>query len=905
MISSRAKNGLIRIIDYIGKHKYVAYSFLFFIMLVLMHARHVYWGTGLIWAVDGVEQQYPFFIAEGRWLREVIQNLFSGQLLVPQWTMDTGYGAEYMGVLLNTIGNPFNLLSIFSTSATAEFVLTVSVILQLYFSGIAFLRYCTYRRFDAFSSVLGAVVYVFSGYTVLIFKQLFMLYPLVLAPIVLQGIDRVFDKRSPILFIVSQALCALYSVTMVYAVDLLLVVYCIVRYILLDEPKSALGFVKWFFKILGFIALGLLVAGILIAPSVVMLMGQSRLALERPANFFYSFSYYFGLLSGLLYPESVGVDCYYGYAPIGVFGIFALFVTREKGDKQSATMIVMLITMVFIIMLPMLGRLFNGFAYPNNRWIWAMSLLIGLIVAYILPKIEHIDAPKCRLLVIVSLLFGMMETFLLFNSFSLYFCVSLALFFLLLLSYIVLTKNHSMHLWRFAAFVSVPLWCASVFLFWTWMPSEDMEWNETYEVMESESPVQLLEAIDWDDGYCFHYDGVGYDARRNACLALGIPGSSFYNSLYNSLIDKYHDALGLTSSDFNFSYHNFGGRTALEALAGVKYYLAADEIKYREVPSLYSDVISRQSIDDVDYSLIEASSSLPIAFRYDQSISEDSFYDLSMVQRQEALLQGVVVEESGVDARTLDYSMLETPAWFGDLPPEDGQIEIEDVNVPIIIHVFIPAGKTAYLELVDFEGVDWANASSDFVVLTLESGDASGGVWQRYPSSSLYSGKNDWTINLRKSDYDRSEIAIYLSSPGAYRYSSLNIVLEDDVKAAEKVSTLSLGNCENVLFSGNSIVGDVDMGSKEGFIFFRVPYSQGWTATVDGLPVAIERANVAFMAVWMEKGLHEVQLQYSTPGLSVGIIMTVLGLIGTALVELFRRSRQNSPRGNNETGSLC
>ena len=894
-----SKSNTVRIIDVIAHHRYMAYSVLFLVMLVCMQLRHIYWGTGLIWCVDGVEQQYPVFIAEGRWLRELGQNLLSGQLSVPQWTMNTGYGADYIGVLLPSLGNPFNLLSVFATPATAELFLTIAVVLQLFLAGVVFIWYCDYWRFDAFSSVIGASVYVFSGYTALVYSQLFMLYPLVLAPLTLLGVDRIFDKRSPVLFIVSQALCALYSITMIYAADLLLVVYCIARYLLLDEPKCAAGFTKWFLKILGNVFLGLLISCVLIVPTVLMLMGQGRLGLERPFDLLYDASYYSNTFSGLIYPVSVGADCFYGYAPIAIFGILALFITREKGEKIPIALSTMLITMVVILALPLLGRLYNGFAYPNNRWVWALSLAIGLTVVYTLPKIETMNKAKRRTFIVLCLVFGIAEAILLATGFSWYFGAALFTFALLLLAYIMLTGEHDVQLWRLAVLVSLPLWCISVFWFWSvLLPSEDMDWGETYEITESESPVQMLKDIDWDNGSCYHYDGVGYDSRRNACLALGIPGSSFYSSYYNSLVDMYHDELGLTSSDLNFSFIGFQGRTALEALAGVKYYLVADGVDER-VPSLYADTIARGSNNGINYSLREASASLPVAFQYRQQISASSFDSLSMVEKQEALLQGMVVEQNGIDAKTLDFSMLERPSWSSSLLPEGGEIEVVNADEPIIVDVQIPAGKVAYLELKDFESDDWAlkdterYTASPSVYITCESGEIVNGILQYYPTSHLYAGKSDWTVNLGETDYDRNEIKIWFSSIGTYRYSSFDIVLEDDVSAAEKVKALSAGACEDVLYNGNDIEGSVDMDINGGSVFFRVPYSQGWAATVDGHPVSVDRANIAFMSIRVESGLHVVRLHYSTPGLGIGSLLTVIGIIGTVLVGLMQRRRQD------------
>ena len=75
----------------------------------------------------------------------------------------------------------------------------------------------------------------------------------------------------------------------------------------------------------------------------------------------------------------------------------------------------------------------------------------------------------------------------------------------------------------------------------------------------------------------------------------------------------------------------------------------------------------------------------------------------------------------------------------------------------------------------------------------------------------------------------------------------------------------------------------------------RIPFGAGWSATIDGAPAALLRANVGFMAVRLPVGDHEVRLTYETPLLRAGAACTVAGVAATcALHGSWRRrvSRQ-------------
>jgi hypothetical protein len=64
---------------------------------------------------------------------------------------------------------------------------------------------------------------------------------------------------------------------------------------------------------------------------------------------------------------------------------------------------------------------------------------------------------------------------------------------------------------------------------------------------------------------------------------------------------------------------------------------------------------------------------------------------------------------------------------------------------------------------------------------------------------------------------------------------------------------------------------------KERLVFFSVPYEDGWSATVNGEAAEIIEVNVGFMAVRVPEGESTIRFTYRTPGLTLGIGMTLGG----------------------------
>ena len=62
---------------------------------------------------------------------------------------------------------------------------------------------------------------------------------------------------------------------------------------------------------------------------------------------------------------------------------------------------------------------------------------------------------------------------------------------------------------------------------------------------------------------------------------------------------------------------------------------------------------------------------------------------------------------------------------------------------------------------------------------------------------------------------------------------------------------------------------------NKNLVFFSVPYDEGWSATVNGRKVDIEKVNAGFMAVPVDSGRSVIEFTYTTPMLDKGILITL------------------------------
>jgi hypothetical protein len=87
---------------------------------------------------------------------------------------------------------------------------------------------------------------------------------------------------------------------------------------------------------------------------------------------------------------------------------------------------------------------------------------------------------------------------------------------------------------------------------------------------------------------------------------------------------------------------------------------------------------------------------------------------------------------------------------------------------------------------------------------------------------------------------------------------------------------------------------DVD---EPGYLVLLDSYDEGWSATVDGEAVTVQRANASFRAVPVPAGRSTVVFRYETPGLAAGLALaglTVVAAGGAAGASVLRRRRARS-----------
>ena len=102
--------------------------------------------------------------------------------------------------------------------------------------------------------------------------------------------------------------------------------------------------------------------------------------------------------------------------------------------------------------------------------------------------------------------------------------------------------------------------------------------------------------------------------------------------------------------------------------------------------------------------------------------------------------------------------------------------------------------------------------------------------------------------------------------------------------------------------TGNQSARVAVQAPTAGIVLIRIPWDPHWTATVDGEPVEVLKADGFLLAVAVQQGSHEVVIAYRNGSIGIGLILTLLflaAILAPAVVGRFRASRKQ-PRASSQ-----
>ncbi|MBQ7595057.1 MAG: YfhO family protein, partial [Clostridia bacterium] len=158
------------------------------------------------------------------------------------------------------------------------------------------------------------------------------------------------------------------------------------------------------------------------------------------------------------------------------------------------------------------------------------------------------------------------------------------------------------------------------------------------------------------------------------------------------------------------------------------------------------------------------------------------------------------------------------------------------------------------------------------------------------PDDTFAFGKTDYLVNIGYSETAANTIEINFPVQGVYSFDSVSISCVPMDDYTSKVDALRADSLQNVKFGTNKVEGTLS-ASADKVLCVAIPYSEGWSAYVDGEETPVFKANEQYIGLNVSQGEHTVELHYSRPWKNLGFASTALGIVLLPVYILFEKRR--------------
>lgn len=862
---------------------YAFYTILFIIITPIIFFSFFLEKKSLIWNNDGLRQHYIAFMHFGNWGRQIIRSiLFDHKFQIPLWDFQVGYGSDIITTFhYYTIGDPLNLLSVFVPEQYAEYLYQALILIRFYLSGLSYVYFCREMKKERIGTLAGAFQYVFCGFLLFAgIRHPFFINPMIYLPLLLTGSERIFQKKKPTLFIFMVFLSAISNFYFFYMLVFAVCFYVAVRFFSLRHSRFLKELCSIVFRFFGYSCIGLSMSSVILLPVLLQFFSTNRNTSSQNYTMLYRPGYYVNLVLSVLTADKIGNWTMLGFSTVSILAIFTLFTIKNKYKTLKITFCIMSI----MLCVPFFGKALNGFSYIANRWCFIYAALISYILTTVWEDIMRLKKIFRRIL-----WSGCFCYFILFIAYKENNSQKIIIGLILLSSLILLEIKRNVRLTSCCMFcLSLIHICVNAFFLYGSHGNNYMsQFADIHKAYENITicPAKALQCSvpsENSNQMFFRYETDDF-TNVNASTVIGEHGLSYYWSLENSHISDYLMDMSIKSF-IVFNYRDLDHRTYLDALAGVKYFIRTNS---NVIPYGYQYLGSVSLSGQKKYEIYENTYALPLGYTYKSYIPIDDYNKMSPQKRQEALMQGIVLETDEKDNfghipqakpvfthKSVDYSIQNSKNL--SIAP-DGSFDVKKEGASVTLSFNGLDGCETYLFLKG-TSVRMKNLFTNDITLNISSDESSNTMRHMTDSHKNYKGQSDYLVCLGYHEKAQKNITITFPKKGTYFFKDIEIICQPMKNYSSQTAALKEDILEQETIETNKVYGSIRL-SEDKILCLSIPYSRGWSAFVDGKKAELLKANRMYMALPLAKGEHTIELRYKTPGLSAGITFILIGCI--------------------------
>ena len=851
------------------KTYWLKYTLLFCIILVVVFFPFWLKGNSLVNLADGYNQYYPIWTYAGKYFRECLQGN------IKEFDFSIGYGEGIIPYLnYYGFGDIFLLLSVFFSEKWSALGFSLTVVLKIYFCGVTFSNYAKRHIIDKRFILLGAIAYAFSQAALVNGLEFWQnLNPMIWLPMILAGTEEVVERcekektEISIKMIIGLFLLAISGFYYLYMVTIVTIIYAIVYWKICVKNTAIENsdFITILRNGLLNYLIGLLLSCIILLPSIWGYMESTRTVREyKPAGFFlYDISEIIELIKNIFvsraWQSSLGI-------PIMVFlGTFVLKTTKNIFRCWK----VLFLALMLLYFTPLTGTVMNGFSYSTNRWTFFIQFFAAILLAGGMSWGREINRINARIAFIViacvcicNVISDEISLGNLFRNFV-YAVIILVNFWLIY--QISREKNKKISLKYIYAMTVFNVLINGVFITWPVAIGGDGYSANfcSYKFLSEENKNTIPE----NDSNQFARKDLQEGSLGYAMLN-SVNGSTEYFSILNKNIFDFYMEMQISPGIRSASHilKGLDSRKVLQSLLSVDY--------YQEYES--EDLEKSEQKQNTD--------SISLGTLYSDYLEREDFEQYNIFKKMDCLTETIVLErdlngfEKYTDENESLFKKIDMNISYENMLQENREWNVnEESRITLSFDdTILENPGELYVRITGLKNLDTSLA--DIFV-----GNKS--IQVRNQNEPYYIGTNDFLIHVKKPE--NGKIHIEFQNTGKFECSNIEVFWYPLDNFYKNINGLKKNSIKNIRIENNQISGEVE-AHKDSVLFLNIPKSIGWSAKVDGIEEEILKADIAFMAIPVSEGVHQIVLEYKTPGLRVGIFFSVSGLV---LLVLLKKSR--------------
>lgn len=785
-------------------------------------------GDRCILHIDMYHQYCPFFT-------EMMDKLKTGGSFFYSWNV--GLGADFVSLYAYYLASPLNWLLILCPRAYVIEFMTILVVLKIALCGLTFGYYLKMHfRTSHFALSLFASAYALSAFMAAYAWNIMWIDCLVLAPLILLGLERLIGEGNPKLYYITLALSILCN----YYISIMICIFLVFWFFICWAEDRKRGVRAW----VDFFWYSLLAGGtgaVLILPTTIILGYSGAGEISFPE----SVTWYFNMIPELARHAAL-TEPYTGqdHWPNIYCGVFALVLfilylfNRTISWKKKAPRVLLLAFIAVSFANNFLDFIWHGLRFPTSlpgrqSFLYILLLLAVAFEAFLhLRKnnLWHVFAAVAAMGLFLAAAYRMTDAELVDGEAFTATAVLAGCYLALAAVYLAGAAKLRSLMLTIGCFAVL----AELTLNFDLTGLDTTSRTDYVEALSDYRTVlkEAAEQADMRQELFYRTEELERKTKNDGALS-GYRSGTQFSSLMNLNVSHFYQNVGMEGGK---NFYCAGGATPLlSAMLSIRYVLADNPMEEGPLRTL--------AAKSGNTYLYENRYVLPLGFVMDEAAAEAWNYSVAGdigAQNELVRLLG-----SGSD--------LLVPVPSASVPGES-EFEAEEDGYYYAVY-----DKTT-VDSLDEETSDGRTRSFSKVShgYTLDLGYCRRGTVVKVKNS------QDLTV-------------------------SLTVYRMDQAVLEQAFGELARETMQMTSFYDTRVEGTVEM-SRPGRLIFSIAKEDGWTVFVDGEVTESEEFGGAFISIPLDAGAHEIKMRYVTPGFWMGAGISAACVL-LFLFSLWLRSR--------------